>query len=526
MVDRLHGHGDDGTMTDPLLPSYHEPLEDPGTLARETSRVPPAPSAAGLLATFLLVAVAAGVFWMGRPMLPDPTAPLIFLIAVLLSAVAFGFWTGLVAAAVAFAVQNFLFTIPLFTLHVARAQDLVVLLVFLLVAGLAGWLAGRLHDQAAAAQARSELLEVLSGLSAELGAAETEIQVIEVGLRRLAELCRGTVVALRAGDPVPTLILSLPATFLPNMSEVQAAERALRLNRVEPAAAQGWEDGRLTMHPLAETAAGALVVGYTPTLAQDGARRATAIGALCQQMRLALLRVDFAARAKSERLKAETEATRSALLSSLSHDLRTPLATILGAASALKELDASLGPAARADLLTAIVEEAVRLNRHVTNLLQMTRLETGFHLNLTWVDTVELAQAAVLRARRAWPLVRIETDLPLNLPMVRAEGSLIEQAVFNLIDNAIHHGALPVKVAARLSGSALQLDVSDTGTGVPTEIEDWLARTDSRPAAGQRGLGLAVAKGIARLHGGTLCSVGPGSTFRLSFPFLQSSETT
>ena len=525
MVDRTLGHGDDGFMTDSLPPFRKEPPENPGTLAKETSRIPPAPSMAGLSATVLLVAASAGVIWLGGPMLPDPTAPLIFLIAVLLSAVAFGFWTGLVAAGVAFGVQNFFFTDPVFTMHVARPQDLIVLLVFLLVAGLAGFLAGRLHDQAAAATARSEVLEILSGLSAELGTAETEARVIEVGLRRLARLCRGTVVALRSDDPAPTLVVSIPETFIPNMSELQAAERALRLNRVEPAAVTGWEDGRLTMHPLAETATGALVVGYTPTLGHEGARRATAIDALCQQMRQALQRVDFASRAQTERRRAETEATRSALLSSLSHDLRTPLATILGAASALKELDASLVPAARADLLTAIEEEATRLNRHVTNLLQMTRLETGIQLHLAWVDAADLAQAAVLRARRAWPLARIEIDLPLNLPMIRADGSLIEQAVFNLIDNAIHHGAPPVRVVARLSGSTLQLQVSDTGSGVSTEIADWLSSSDSRPSAGQRGLGLAVAKGIARVLGGTLCCVGPGSSFSLSFPVPQSAES-
>lgn len=519
MVDTPTRQGEEVVMQEPPAPFRTDSSELLGTLAKDVSGFPPAPSLAGLAATAALVALAAGVVGMGGAVLPEPTEPLIFLMAVLIAAVAFGFWTGVVAAGVAFGVQNYFFIDPLFTLHVARAQDLIVLFVFLLVAGLAGWLAGRLHDQAAAARARSDVLEILSGLSVELATAETAIRVMDIGLRHLANLCHGPVAILQSGDPAPTVVRCLPAAFTPSVGDLQSAERALRLNRLEPAAAD--ETAGLTMRPLAETTLGSLVIGNTPTAGHEGAVRTKAVDALCRQMHQALQRVDLAERVRRERLRAETEAARSALLSSLSHDLRTPLATILGAASALKDLDAGLDPAARADLLTAIEEEATRLNRHVTNLLQMTRLETGLHLNLAWVDCADLAQAAVLRARRAWPAARIETDFPADLPMVRAEASLLEQAVFNLIDNAIHHGAAPVRVAASLSQSGLRIDVSDSGSGVPVRIREWLDSAESRPAGGQGGLGLAVVKGIARVLGGTLTLAGPGSTFRICLAFPQ-----
>jgi two-component system sensor histidine kinase KdpD len=385
------------------------------------------------------------------------------------------------------------------------------------VAALAGLLAGRLHDQAEAATSRAEVLAVLSNLSASLAAAHDEAEVVAIATEHLATLVKGPAATFRAAGTSPDLLSVMPPDYQPTPDELQAAERA---------AAEAWAGPRLTLIPLAATSGAALALGYRPPpFGRESLRRDPAIAVLVHQTGLALQRLDFAARAHAERDRAEAEATRSALLASLSHDLRTPLATILGAASSLRDLQADLSPEAKDDLLTAIVEEAARLSRHVTNLLQMTRLEAAIAPNLVWVDVADVAEAAVVRARRAFPQARIETDLGASLPMVRAEAGLLEQAVFNLIENAVRHGAPTVRVQA-VSADALwvQIIVRDQGIGPPALVRDWLASPDPRPALGVRGLGLAVAKGIARVLAGDLVAAPAEAAFILRLPLPQTTQ--
>lgn len=477
----------------------------------------PPPRPAGLVAALALVLATTGLVQLGQAALPEPAAPLILLTPVLIAAVAFGFWAGMVAAALAFGALNFLFTEPLYTFHITHAQDLIALLVFLFVAGLAGLLAGRLHDQAAAATSRAGLLAILSDLAGDLAAAGSEAEVLAAATRHLSALSHGPAAAFRAGDPQPLLLASHP-DFSPDTAEFLAAERALRLNCIEPAAAEGWQGSRLTILPLAETSGGALALGHAPDPGTEGSRRAAAIAVLCLQTAAALQRLDFAARARAERQRAEAEATRSALLASLSHDLRTPLATILGAASALKDLGQGLPAEAQADLLTAIEEEAVRLNRHVSNLLQMTRLQSGLVPQWAWVDVADVAAAAAARARRAWPQAEILLALPQGLPMVRAEAGLLEQALFNLIENALRHGAPPLRLAASSREGQIRISLQDHGPGLKPALVEWLGSSDPRPPAGLNGLGLAVAKGIARVLGGRLTAEPAPSTLLFSLP--------
>lgn len=508
----------------PIRPELR-PAAPAGGLPPDTHSWTEPPRPVGLLVMVLLVALAAVTVALAGATLPEAVQPLVFLTAVLIAAVAFGFWTGLIAAAVAFGALNFLFVDPRYTFHIAQPQDLIALLVFLLVAGLAGFLAGRLHDQAEAARGRASVLQILSSLSADLAQTASEAEVLSHATRHLADLARGPALAFRAADPAPQVVAAAPEGFAASLAEVQAAERALRLNRPEPATTDGWAGSRLTVLPLGETDGGALALGHGILAASghDRAIREHAIAGLVRQTVLALQRLDFAARARAERDRAEAEATRSALLASLSHDLRTPLATILGAASSLHELHAELPPAAQADLIAAIEEEAARLSRHVENLLKMTRLQTGIAPHLVWVDVEDVALAAVGRAGRAWPFAQIEPDLAPDLPMVRAEAGLLEQAIFNLIENAIRHGRGPVAVGVKRTEGSLAVEVSDQGAGPPPVVRAWLASPETRPAAGLRGLGLAVCKGIAAALGGNLVA-GPGALFILTLPLVESSE--
>jgi len=472
-------------------------------LLPDTRPWPPAPGAGAVAATLTLVALSASLAKLATDFLPvfaPDLLPLVFLVAVLVAAVAFGFWSGLLAACTSFAALNFLFTPPLYTFNVTRVSDLVALVEFLLVAGLAGWLTGRLHERAEAARVRAEALAVLGDLSMSLAGAETEKAALQATLAPLARLCQGEAVVMTPEGLLPDGAGLDPVTQA-------ACDRALRSQQPQAAAAPGWEGSRLTFVPLAE----GLVLGHTPPPGREGHLREIAIVQAVRLTQLALQRLAFAAHARAERQRAEAEATRAAVLASFGHDLRTPLATILGAASALKDLE--LAPPARTDLLTAIEEEALRLNAHVGNLMQLSRLEAQAPMRCDWVDIGDLATAAAARLRRAR---RGEIRLDLgDLPMLRSEGGLIEQALFNLMDNAFAHGCPPVTVTAMATNESLCVAVSDAGHGLPAALAAWLSGPDLRPALGQGGLGLAVAKGIARHLGGQLTSEGATFTFRL-----------
>lgn len=476
-------------------------------LTDDPRRWPPAPGGMALAGTLALVAVTGAATKLATLLLPGHVfapeiLPLVFLVAVLVSAVAFGFWCGLIAAVTAFVALNFLFTEPLYTFHIAHFADLVALVEFLLVAALAGFLAGRLHDQAEAARTRAEVLAVLGDLSAALADAGTAEQALDATLAPLGRLCQGLAVVVTPGGVRPEGVILDPATLA-------ASERTLRSLQPQPAAAIGWEGSRLTFLPLTE----GVVLGHAPLSDREGPRRERAIAALARQARLALQRLDFAARAHAERLRAEAEAARTAVLASLGHDLRTPLATILGAASSLKELD--LTPDARLDLLTAIEEEAGRLNTHVSNLLQLSRLELAAPPRRAWIDLGDLVTAAATRLQRAFKGADLRVRLD-PLPMIQSEGGLIEQAIFNLLDNALAHGRPPVTVTTFETTETIGIAIADQGRGLPDPIAAWLAGPDLRPAPGQSGLGLAVAKGIARHLGGSL--TWSDSTFTLTLP--------
>lgn len=232
-------------------------------------------------------------------------------------------------------------------------------MVFLLVAALSGLLAGRLHDQAEAARGRADTLAVLGALSADLAEAESQAAAMAAATRHLAALCGDRAMVVDLVEDRPHLLIGESPDTVLSPADLAAADRCLRLGWAEPAAAPGWPGATLSFLPLVPGEAG-LAVGHGRLGGREVSRRAAAIAILVEQLRLALQRLDFAKEAYAERLRAEAEATRSAVLTSLNHDLRTLLATILGSASALKALDAGLTPAAQADLLAAIAVSVLR----------------------------------------------------------------------------------------------------------------------------------------------------------------------
>jgi two-component system sensor histidine kinase KdpD len=240
---------------------------------------------------------------------------------------------------------------------------------------------------------------------------------------------------------------------------------------------------------------------------------------------IGLLVSSLAGRARAAAVRAESEALRGTLLSSVSHDLRTPLASITGAATTLRDQD--VDEATRRELVGAICDEAERMDRLVRNLLDMTRLASGAVApRREWVPVEELVGSALARTEGALAGRPIRTELPPETAMAHADPVLLEQLLVNLLENAARHTppGTEVLVRARREGGALVLEVADRGPGIaPGDEERIFERFQggARSAARGAGLGLAIARAVARVHGGTLRVAnrpGGGASFTLHLP--------
>jgi two-component system sensor histidine kinase KdpD len=232
------------------------------------------------------------------------------------------------------------------------------------------------------------------------------------------------------------------------------------------------------------------------------------------------------------RVSGETERLRSALLSSVSHDLRSPLASMIGSASSLASYWSAISEGDRRSLLDTIQQEGERLDRYIQNLLDMTRLgHSGLTLNRDWIGVDELLGSAVSRLQRYQPDVRVQTTIAADVPTIWVHPALIEQAVFNVLENAAKFSppGEPVQVDAKLVDDALRIDVRDRGPGIP---EDERARifdmfySVERGDRGRHGtgLGLAICQGMVGAHGGSVQALprpdGRGTVIRITLPLL------
>ncbi len=265
------------------------------------------------------------------------------------------------------------------------------------------------------------------------------------------------------------------------------------------------------------------MIGLGGDTAPDSEAR-TLIDTLADQTVAALERATLAREMVSVRTAAETERVRNTLLASISHDFRTPLSSILGSATSLLDYRDDIPPETRRELLEQIKDEAVGLDEMVRSLLAITRIDAGaLELRYDWVDLREIVARVVHAARRRGAPQTITIDLPADLPLVRADATLIEQALGNVIGNAIVHtpDATHIAVTAEISTSEIALHVTDDGPGIPADtlprvFDKFVHRrpAESRGAGSGGGLGLAIAKGIMEAHLGHIDAQSPANAGR------------
>ena len=248
------------------------------------------------------------------------------------------------------------------------------------------------------------------------------------------------------------------------------------------------------------------------------------------QTALAIARAQLAEEAQQAQVQVETERLRNSLLSSVSHDLRTPLTIITGATSSLLEPGQALDQATRTELAQTAYDEAVRLNRLVANLLDMTRIESGaIQVKKEWQPLEEVIGVAIARLETSNALAQhpLSTNLPADLPLVPIDAVLIEQVLVNLIENAVRHTppSTPISISCSTAGSAVIVTIADQGPGFPPGSEEHLFdkfyRAQQNGSTRGVGLGLTICRGIITAHGGRIwAEPNPtgGAIFRFSLP--------
>jgi two-component system, OmpR family, sensor histidine kinase KdpD len=500
------------------------------TAAGERRAARPATLADDLRAVAVIAAITA-VAWAARALLGVPDVEMLYLLGVMLVAAFASRRASLVGAAAAVASYDFFFVPPSYTLDVADARYLLTFAMMFGVSVLISTLTLRLREQEQAAVARERRTAALSALSRELAWAADAAGAADVAVRAAADAVGGAAVLLRAGagDDLAPLAACPPGTALAP-AELAAARWALDHGGVggRGTFARGDAPAPAALYcaPVRTTADALGVLALRGAERPPGAEQRAFADAVARQVALALDRVRLGDAARQAALRAKAEELRSGLLSAVSHDLRTPLAAITGAATALRD-DAALDPAQRRDLVEAVCEEAERLERLVSNLLDMTRLESGaVEPRREWVPLIEVVGGALTRLERRLAGRRVATEIPDDLPLASIDPVLVEQLFVNVLENAVKYTPPGSDLAVRAwrEGGALAVEVADRGPGLPPGAEERVFERFFRGAhAGVRGvgLGLPIARAIAQAHGGTLVATnrpGGGAAFRLTLP--------
>jgi two-component system sensor histidine kinase KdpD len=465
------------------------------------------------LFTLAAVAVTTAALTLLRARLSTQVIALLYLLPVMLSAVRWGLLPALVASLAAFFAFNYFFLVPTHTLTVRDPEELLALVVFLIVAVLISQSVGAANLHAAQARAReveaTTLYNLSRALSAQAGLDETLSSVTRL-VTEAFDLA-GCEILLAADDeshPSPAYYAATgdrqiehgPVVEIP-LTAQQGTVGALRLVTRQP-------------ESLVEPATTQLLTSF-----------AAQLGLFVERARLAR-------EADRARLLEESDRLKSALLSSVSHDLRTPLSAIKASATVLLQEDVALDAAARYDLLSAINEETDRLNRLVGDLLDMSRIEAGaLQLRRDWCDLDELIRAVAHRLSPRTTAFQVQLDFTPDLLLVYADYVQIDRVVTNLLENAIRFAppGSAIHVTARAEAEAMTVAVTNQGPAIPERMRPHLfdkfyrISEDRAPDMGT-GLGLSICKGIVEAHGGRIWAQSPvaenaGARFIFTLPF-------
>lgn len=454
---------------------------------------------------------------------------MVFIVAVVIVAARTRMAAAGLAATLCFIAYNLFFIEPRFTFYISARQGVVSVLLFLVAALVAGRLASQLRMQVVALRAANAHTTALQGLEQTLSSAADLGEILRAGKAAL-ERHMGASVWLEA---VAT-----------NANTEGVALEGIDRGAADWVVSHGQQAGRYTdtlagaswwFLPLRsdKTVIGVLGLRFASSATRLPFEQRRLAEAMADSISHAVLRAKLVADLENARVSNEAERLRSALLSSVSHDLRSPLTAMVGSASSLVNYGKSMNEDDRKGLLETILLEGERLDRYIQNLLDMTRLgHTGLSLNRDWIGVDELIGSATGRLRRYQPEVKLNLVLMSELPPIWVHPALVEQALFNVLENAAKFSppGEVIDVSARLVDRQLQLDVHDRGPGIPenerSRIFDMFYTVERGDRGRQgTGLGLTIAQGMIGAHGGSVEALpgpdGRGTLIRICLPLLE-----
>lgn len=516
---------------DVLVVNHESPESDESVPRADTAPRSVLPTRTSSVREYSAAAVGVVAVTVAGLLVRDRMAPINMAMALLLvlvfNATRYGRGPTLFATVLAVLSFDVLFVPPYGTLAVSDARFILTFVVMFVVGTVMSSLTRRVREQATAAREREARTHRLYALTGELAAARTDADVLRVALQHLAGLVDGAVAYLepQAGTGM-VVVASQPPEHWP-VEELAVARWCFDRQQPAGAGTSTLPASRARYLPIVGSGETLGVIGlmFRADRSVDSTSERSMLTAMLEQVAVALDRTRLADRARAAHLDAEAERLRNALLSSLSHDLRTPLGSVEGAASTLLRAT-ELSAHERRELAQTIVEESQRMTRLVANLLDMVRVESGaLQVQREWHVLDEIVSGAVLRVEPRLGARELRVDLPATLPLVALDDVLIQQVLVNLLENALRYTPpdSPIEIMAEERSGELVVSVSDRGPGIAAEDRRRIFVKFERgeSATGGIGLGLSICDGIVRAHGGRIWvdpREGGGATFRFALP--------
>ncbi len=480
------------------------------------------------------MAIGLGAAELIKPWFGIENVDLVFLTAVVSVAVRYGLWPSLLASVAASLCYNFFFLPPVYTFTITDPTNVAAFFFFMLIAILVSNVAARVRTQAVAAIGRVRTTESLYAFSRKLAGTATLDDVLWATAYQTALMLRVRVVLLLPEDGVLTVKAGYPPEDQLDKADLAAANWAWSNDRPAGRGSDTLPGAKRLFLPM-RTGRGPIgVIGIDddktgPLLTPDQRRL---LDALVDQGALAIERVLLVEDMDRVKRTVESDRLRSALLTSISHDLKTPLASVLGAASTMRDLESGLSDTQKRDLLATVIDESERLNRFIANLLDMTKLESGAIVpNTALHDVGEIVGSALRRAGKILVRHKVSLELAADLPMLELDAVLFEQVLFNLLDNAAKYSPADTTISIRSQRdrSEVTLQVIDEGEGIPPAELDSVFDKFYRAQKGDHvrpgtGLGLAISRGFVEAMHGTILAAnrtdrsGAVLTIRLPIP--------
>ncbi|HSB30729.1 MAG TPA: sensor histidine kinase KdpD [Candidatus Sulfobium mesophilum] len=454
---------------------------------------------------------------------------MVYLLGVVIAAIKTERGPSLFAAFLSVAAFDFIFIPPYYTFAVSNVRYFITFIVMFMVAFIISRLTHRIRDQVYAARQREKRTTAMYNLSRKFVHERGIEKLCAIAIRHISEVLPSHVVVLVPADRGK---LTIPATgqetFALDEKELSVAQWTFDHRQRAGLGTDTLSGARALYIPMVVASKAVGVIGILPSSSHGffDQEQIHVLESLVNQVALAIDRAMISLEAQEALLKAETETLRNTLLSSVSHDLRTPLASITGAITTLLQKDIALDIDQRQELLQTIYEEAEHLNQIIRNVLDMTRLEAGaIKVKKVWLPIEEIIGAVLSRLDERLMDRQIRTILPEDLPLISFDPLLIEQVLVNLLDNAIKYTPpeTPIELSAHVKDKEIIVEIADRGTGIPAGEEEKIFDKFVRGTAtgGGIGLGLTICRAIIQAHGGRIKAENRrdgGAVFSFSLP--------